>query len=812
MKNYTITLNIEWAIYTLCFFVMSHLTEEDVKLKLITPAIQEAGWDTKVKWQVRCEQSYTKWQIEVKGNKTRRSKCKYVDYILYCRPNRPLAVIEAKDDGHEVADWIQQWIWYATDLDIPFVFSSNWEKFFEHDMITWEERLIELSEFPSPESLWQRYKNETWLTDEQEKIITTPYYFMDVDMTPRYYQRIAINRTVDAIAKWQKRLLLVMATGTWKTFTAFQIIHRLWKSRAVKRVLYLADRNILIDQTMRQDFKPFQKVMTKIENKKMDSSYEIYMSLYHQLSLNPDDVTYKQFKPDFFDLIIVDECHRSSAKDDSNWHEILNYFSSATQIGMTATPKETNDVSNIAYFWEPIYTYSLKQGIEDWYLAPYKVVKVELNTDLEWYTPRPWEVDEEWNELKKEYYSVKDYERTLVIDERVKVVAKRITEYMKANNRYAKTIVFCVDQEHALRMRIALAQENQDLMKEDSRYVMRITAWDKDWKDQLDNFIDINEKYPVIATTSKLLSTGVNTQTVELIVLDTEIGSMTEFKQIIWRWTRIVDKKNKHFFTIMDFRNNIDHFNDPEFDGKPVSVKKINWWKWEDLPEDTFKPEWIDDSDSNLDSGWIWNSWGDGVDLFWWGKGERVPFRKLHVNWVDVYVSKETVKFFDTDGSLKVESIKEYSTRNLQRLYSNYDIFAREWTSAENKKDFLRKLDSEWVWVDEIEDEVNDNNYDIFDILWNMAYHKLAIDKWKRIQNVLDSEVYKDTSDTQKQIIDTLLNTYRDKDVTELENLSVLNIKSFQEFGWLIPILKQFGWKDWYLETIQTIKNLLYVN
>ena len=549
------------------------LTEEDIKLKYITPALQKSDWD--VQTQIRCEYYYTAGKINVRENVSSRGKGKKVDYVLSYKSNIPLAIVEAKDNNVTVSHGIQQAIGYAGDLDIPFAYSSNGTGFYEHDMITGLEKEISIDEFPTPEELWYRYVNEKELTEEQLKIITEPYYFMSAYKTPRYYQRIAINKTIEAIAKGQKRILLVMATGTGKTFTAFQIIHRLHKSGAKKKILYLADRNVLIDQTMQNDFKPFQKVMTKIENRNMDSSYEIYMSLYHQLRSSEEEI-YKQFKPDFFDLIIVDECHRSSARDDSNWHEILTYFDSATQIGMTATPKETNDISNINYFGEPIYTYSLKDGIEDGFLAPYKVIKVGLDKDLEGYRPEKGKLDEDGYEVEDKEYTVHDFDRTIVIDERTKAVAKRITEYLKATDRYARTIVFCVDTEHALRMRNALAMENSDLVKVNPNYVVRITSNDEVGRNKLEDFIDANTTYPVIATTSKLLSTGVDTKTVKLIVLDEDIQSMTEFKQIIGRGTRLLPNKGKEYFTIMDFRNNSEKFADPDFNGPAEMVLDVN--------------------------------------------------------------------------------------------------------------------------------------------------------------------------------------------------------------------------------------------
>ena len=648
------------------------LTEEDIKLKYITPALQSADWD--IKNQIRCEYYYTAGKINVRENVAQRGKGKKVDYLLSYKSNLPIAIVEAKDNKVPIAHGIQQGIDYAYDLDIPFAYSSNGDGFFEHDMITGEERELKLEEFPTPKQLWERYLKEKEINPEQESLITEPYYFMDINKTPRYYQRIAINKTIEAISKGQKRILLVMATGTGKTFTAFQIIHRLHKSGKMKKILYLADRNVLIDQTMQNDFKPFEKVMTKIEHRNMDSSYEIYMSLYHQLRSNEEEV-YKQFKPDFFDLIIVDECHRSSAKDDSNWHEILTYFSGATQIGMTATPKETVDVSNITYFGEPIYTYSLKQGIEDGFLAPYKVVRVSLDRDLEGYRPERGKLDEDGYEVEDKEYTMHDFDRTIVIDERTKVVAKRIAEYMKSTDRMARTIVFCVDTEHALRMRNALAEENRDLMQLNPNYVVRITSNDVVGKAKLDDFIDSNTIYPVIATTSKLLSTGVDTKTVKLIVLDVEIQSMTEFKQIIGRGTRLLPNKGKEYFTIMDFRNNSEKFADPNFNGPAEVVLDVDGGNGQEpktgkdfgITDTTIKPPISGDIE-------------DGQS------------KKVYINNVPVSIINETVKYYDADGKLITESIVEYSGRNLKRVYERYEDFEQEWYRADSKKDFLNHL------------------------------------------------------------------------------------------------------------------------
>jgi len=765
------------------------LTEEDIKLKYITPALQQSEWD--IQKQIRCEYYYTDGKINVRENVAQRGKGKKVDYLLSYKPNIPIAIVEAKDNKVAISHGIQQGMDYALDLDIPFAYSSNGDGFYEHDMITGEERELGLEEFPTPKELWDRYLKEKNISSEQEAIITEPYYFMDVNKTPRYYQRIAINKTIEAIAKGQKRILLVMATGTGKTFTAFQIIHRLHKSGKMKKILYLADRNVLIDQTMQNDFKPFQKVMTKVEHRNMDSSYEIYMSLYHQLRSNEEEI-YKQFKPDFFDLIIVDECHRSSARDDSNWHEILTYFNNATQIGMTATPKETNDVSNITYFGEPIYTYSLKQGIEDGFLAPYKVIRVGLDKDLEGYRPPKGKLDEDGYEVEDREYTVSDYDRTIVIDERTKVVAKRITEYLKSTDRMSRTIVFCVDTEHALRMRNALAQENEDMMKINPNYIVRITSNDVVGKSKLDDFIDSNTKYPVIATTSKLLSTGVDTKTVKLIVLDEEIGSMTEFKQIIGRGTRLLPNKGKEYFTIMDFRNNSEKFADPSFNGPAEKVTTVDGGG-------------LDETKTGSDFGVNYIPPQPPIS----GPIEEGNSRKVYIKGVDVSIIHETVKYYDADGKLITESIVEYSGKNLKRLYENYDGFVQEWYRADSKKDFLNHLYNEGVIVDALFDKINDN-IDEFDLLSNVGYGKEVVSKQDRIAKVKNSDFINNYTVEQKNVIDELLNTYQEKGVIQLENIEVLKIKNFNKFGGLVPIINLFGGKEKYLNLISNIKKVLY--
>ncbi|MDR2733455.1 MAG: DEAD/DEAH box helicase family protein, partial [Spirochaetota bacterium] len=548
---------------------MEKLSEEDIKRLYITPAI-ESKWDRHS--QIRMEHSFTDGRVIVRGSTVERGERKKADYILYYKRNIPLAIVEAKANRFPVGEGIQQGMEYARILDIPFVYSSNGAAFLEHDMLSGTEREIALDCFPAPEELWTRYIDKRGITPEQEKLITEPYYFQVGEKTPRYYQAVAVNRVMEAIARGQNRILLVMATGTGKTYTAFHIIHRLWKSGKKRKILFLADRNILVDQTMQQDFKPFAKIMTKISDKKLDSAYEIYLSLYQQLAGDEQREPFREFKPGFFDLIVIDECHRGSAKEESLWRRILEYFSSATQIGMTATPKETNEVSNIGYFGKPIYIYSLKQGIEDGFLAPYKVIRVGMNVDLGW-RPEKGQLDDNGIEIEDREYGAADYDRNIILVKRTRKVAERITEWLHKNGRYSKTIVFCTGVNHALRLRTELSNQNSDLVSQNERYVMRITGDDDEGKKQLENFIDAREIHPVIATTSKLLSTGVDCKTVKLIVLDNVINSIHEFKQIIGRGTRLLWEEDKRYFTIMDFRNVTRHFADKDFDGEPVAVE-----------------------------------------------------------------------------------------------------------------------------------------------------------------------------------------------------------------------------------------------
>lgn len=760
------------------------MSERDICTKYITPALVEAGWD--IQNQIKEEVTFTDGRVIVIGNVTRRGKKKRADYILYHKSNLPIAVIEAKDNKHSMGYGMQQAINYADILDIQFAYSSNGDGFIEHDMKTGIEKEISLDEFPSPEELWNRYKNINQITKEQEEIITEPYYFAQGDKTPRYYQRIAINRTVEAIAKGQKRILLVMATGTGKTYTAFQIIHRLRASGTKKKILFLADRNILVDQTMQNDFKPFQKVMTKVEHKKMDSSYEIFLSLYHQLSGAEDLEVFKQFSPDFFDLIIVDECHRGSAKDNSTWRRILEYFNSATQIGLTATPKETKEISSSTYFGESIYIYSLKQGIEDGFLAPYKVVRIGLDKDLEGYRPTKGKLDDYGNELEDREYNIKDFDKNLIIDDRTKVVAKKITEFLKKTNRFSKTIVFCVDIDHAERMRRALINENSDLVAENHKYVMRITGDNKEGKAQLDNFIDEDSKYPTIVTTSKLITTGVDCKTCKLIVLENNISSMTEFKQIIGRGTRLKPDYGKEYFTIMDFRNVSRLFADPDFDGEPVIIYE---------PEDggDIVPPEPDISTDDND-----------------GKGEiKEGSIKYRISDVKVNVISERVQYYNKDGKLVTESLKDYSKRGILDIYTDLDEFLKKWNEEDKKSVILEELKEQGIPLDALKEEIG-TDIDDFDLICHIAYDKKPLTRYERANNVKKRGYLYKYSEQAQKILEALLDKYATEGLQDLNDTKILEFKPFDKFGNPMKIVKLFGNKKKYIEAIHELESNLY--
>lgn len=767
------------------------MTEEDIKLQFITPAIEAAGWD-KLK-QIKMEYNFTDGRVIVRGNITARGKRKRTDYLLYYKPNLPLAIVEAKDNRHSIGAGMQQGIEYAECLDVPFVYSSNGDGFLEHDMLCGKEREIKLEEFPSPEELWRRYKGDTSMTSDQETLITEPYYFQPGDKTPRYYQRIAINRTIDAIARGQNRILLVMATGTGKTYTAFQIIHRLWKSGRKKKILFLADRNILVDQTMQQDFKPFSKVMTKIEGKKLDSSYELYLSLYQQLAGDENEEPFRAFKPDFFDLIVIDECHRGSAKEDSRWRRILEYFSSATQIGMTATPKETKEVSNISYFGEPIYTYSLKQGIDDGFLAPYKVLRVGLDRDLEGWRPTAGQHDIYGFEIDDREYNIKDFDKNLIIDERTIAVAKRITKFLKDTDRFAKTIVFCVDIDHAERMRQALVNENADLVAENSKYVMRITGDNAEGKAQLDYFIAEDSPYPVIVTTSKLMTTGVDCKTCKLIVLDNNINSMTEFKQIIGRGTRLKPDYGKEYFTIMDFRNACRLFADPEFDGDPIVV----------IDDGGDNPEAPNDNPPVTDDP-PYGGNGDGDE-------PSEPHHKFRVRGVEVTILNERVQYYDKDGKLITESVTDYSKKNILGEYATLDSFLRAWNSEEKKQAIIDELQERGVLLEALREASGNKDIDDFDLICHIAYDKAPLTKAERANNVRKRGYLYKYSGLAQEVLSALLDKYMNEGIQDIENIEILSNDPFRQFGTPMRIAKLFGGKAGYKKAVKELQDEIYV-
>ncbi|NOZ91498.1 MAG: DEAD/DEAH box helicase family protein [Epsilonproteobacteria bacterium] len=784
------------------------LSERDICTKFILPALKKAGWN--IDTQVREEVSFTDGRIYVKGDKTTRGRKKQADFILYYKPNIPIAIIEAKSNKFSLNAGIQQGIEYSNILDIPIVYSSNGDGFYEHDKTLFSgkiERELSLDNFPSPHQLWQRYKKYKNIdTDDEEKIISQDYYFDSSGRTPRYYQQIAINRTIEAIAKGQNRILLVMATGTGKTYTAFQIIYRLWKSGTKKRVLFLADRNALIDQTKRGDFRHFKDKMTVIRKKNIDKSYEIYLALYQGLTnYNEDTDAYREFSPDFFDLIIIDEAHRGSASQDSAWREILDYFSSATQVGLTATPKETNEVSNIEYFGEPIYTYSLKQGIEDGFLAPYKVIKVGLDIDLEGWRPEKGKLDIHGYEIEDRQYNRKDFDKNLVIQERSETVAKKVTQYLKKHNRFDKTIVFCIDIEHAQRMRMALANENSDIMAQNSRYVMQITGDNKEGKRELDNFINPEETYPVIATTSKLMTTGVDAQTCKLIVLDSNINSMTEFKQIIGRGTRINEEYGKTFFTIMDFRNVTDLFADPNFDGEPVRVKEIG--KNEDFEE----PE-LEDDEIIIDENGKEIKFENNETPTIINSGEikdDKPREKIFVNGIDVTILNERVQILDNQGKLITGSLKDYTKAQVHKEFSSLDEFLNRWNSGDKKQAIIKELEESGIIYENFREDIG-KDMDIFDLILHCAFDKPPLSRKERAQKVKKRDYFSKYEQKAKEVLEILLDKYADEGIENVESLKILQVQPFNQIGSPLEIIKLFGGKEQYLNAVAQLEQELY--
>ena len=774
------------------------LTETDIRTKFITPALTGANGE---KWnlmtQIREEFYFTKGRVIVRGKTVKRGAAKKADYILYYKPNLPIAVIEAKDNTHSVGDGMQQALEYAEILDIPFAYSSNGDAFLEHDRTVTSgtvTREIPLGQFPTPAELWTRYRVAKGYTTEQEAVATQEYYDDGSQKTPRYYQLIAINRTVDAIARGENRILLVMATGTGKTYTAFQIIWRLWKSGAKKRILFLVDRNILADQTKTNDFKPFGQAMTKITNRTVDKAFEIYLCLYQAVTGTEEEQNiYKQFSSDFFDLVIVDECHRGSAADDAAWRKVLEYFATATQIGLTATPKETKDVSNIEYFGEPIYTYSLRQGISDGFLAPYKVIRIGLDKDLDGWRPEDGQTDKYGQLIEDREYNDRDFDRNLVLERRTSVVAAKVTEFLHATSRFAKTIIFCENIDHAERMRQAMVNANPDLAAANSKYVMRVTGDNDEGKAQLDNFIDPESTYPVICTTSRLMSTGVDAQTCQLIVLDRRINSMTEFKQIIGRGTRINEDYGKLYFTIMDFKRATSLFADPDFDGEPVQI-------YEPGPEEPpIPPEERPGEEPVYPPG------GDTE-----GPGEvGEPPAKYYVDNVEVRVATERVQYLDEHGKLITESLKDFSRKAVRQTYATLASFLTVWNDAERKQAVLEELAAKGVFLDELADQVG-RDYDAFDLVCHVAFDQPPLTRRERAEKVKKRNVFGKYGEKARAVLDALLSKYAETGIRSVESLDILKVDPLSGFGTPIEIIKLFGGKPSYLAAVKELEDHLY--
>jgi type I restriction enzyme R subunit len=777
------------------------LTETDIRTKFITPAILgEAGCKWNVMTQLLEEYYFTKGPVIVRGKTTTRGEAKKADYILFFKPNIPIAVVEAKDNNCVVGAGMQQAIDYAEILDLPFAYSSNGDAFLEHDRTRSGgnvERELSLDQFPTPEELWQRYCTAKGYTAAQEKVAMQDYYDGGSRKTPRYYQLIAINRTVDAIARGDNRILLVMATGTGKTYTAFQIIWRLWKSGAKKRILFLVDRNILADQTKTNDFKPFGQAMTKITNRSADKAFEIYLSLYQAVSGSNDEQNiYQQFSQEFFDLVVVDECHRGSAADDAPWRKILEYFSSATQIGLTATPKETKDVSNSEYFGEPIYTYSLKQGISDGFLAPYKVVRIGIDKDLDGWRPEEGKADKYGNEIEDREYNDLDFDRSLILEKRTELVAAKITEFLKATDRFAKTIVFCENIGHAERMRQALVNANADLAAANSKYVMRITGDNEEGKAQLDNFIDPESTYPVIATTSQLMSTGVDAQTCHLIVLDKRIKSMTEFKQIIGRGTRINEDYNKLFFTIMDFKRATTLFADPNFDGDAVQI-------YEPKPGDSAVPP---DEATVEDVPREYDNEENPLGAY---DGTNGTVTKYYVDDVEVTIATERVQYLDGDGNLITESLKDYTRKTVRKAYASLDAFLNAWNDAERKQAIIEELARQGVLLDELAEQVG-REYDDFDLICHIAFDQPPLTRRERAERVKKRHVFATYGPQARAVLQALLDKFADGGIRSVESLHILKVDPLPGFGTPVEIVKYFGSKPNYLAAIRELEVQLY--
>ncbi len=805
------------------------LSERDICTKFITPALRQAGWD--VMSQIREEVSFTKGRIIVRGKLVSRGKAKRADYVLYYKPNIPLALIEAKDNSYGVGDGMQQGLDYATTLHIPFVFSSNGDGFVFHDRTGSggaTETNLSLNEFPPPAELWGRYRTWKGLTDEAEQIVLQDYFDDGSGKGPRYYQVNAVNAAIEAIAKGRDRILLVMATGTGKTYTAFQILWRLWKAGRKKRILYLADRNVLIDQTMVNDFRPFGAAMAKLStdaktierdegtvdlttaigrHRRIDTAYEIYLGLYQAIT-GPEErqKIFREFSPGFFDLIVIDECHRGSAAEDSAWREILEYFSTATQIGLTATPKETKYVSNIDYFGPPVYSYSLKQGIRDGFLAPYKVVKVHIDRDVEGYRPERGQLDRDGQEVEDRIYNTTDFDRTLVLDDRTKLVARKVTEFLKeSGDRFQKAIIFCVDREHAGRMRQALINENADLVAENYRYVMRIVGGDTEGEEQLGNFIDPESKYPVLVTTSRLLSTGVDVQTCRLIVLDREVGSMTEFKQIVGRGTRVHEDTHKLYFTLIDFRGATSHFADPDFDGEPVQI-------YEPGESDPIAPP--DDVPPTGEDGEMLTDTPGADEIIIVSPDITIPEdeerrRKIYVDGVSAKIVAERVEYLDENGKLVTESLRDFTKKALKKRFASLDDFLKRWKAAERKQAIIEELEAEGLPLDPIAEEIG-KNLDPFDLICHIAFDRKPLTRRERAENVQKRDLFTKYGPQARAVLDALLAKYADEGVLNLDDANVLKIPPLSTLGTPMQLIKAFGDRQGFERAVHELQSALY--
>ncbi|WP_313090605.1 EcoAI/FtnUII family type I restriction enzme subunit R [Chryseobacterium flavum] len=782
-------------------------SERDICTKYITPTLENAGWD-KFK-QFREEVNFTDGRIIVQGKLSTRGKKKRADYILYYKPNIPIGIIEVKENNQNVGSGMQQALNYADILNLPFVFSTNGDSFLFHDKTNTQniETEIQLENFPSPEELWNKYlEYKEVKTEEGKQIVEQDYFFDGSGKTPRYYQQNAINLTLEAIAKGQNRILLVMATGTGKTYTAFQIVHRLWKSKSKKRILFLADRNALIDQTKRGDFKHFRDKMTIVQKRQVDKSYEVYLAIYQGLTGNEEEKNiFKQFSPEFFDLIVIDECHRGSANEDSAWREVLSYFKTATQIGLTATPKETEEVSNTEYFGDPVYTYTLKQGIDDGFLAPYQVVRVTVSVDAEGWRPEKDKTDKQGNTVEDRIYNRKDYDRNLVIDERTEKVANKVTEFLKSTDRFNKTIVFCRDVDHAERMRSALATLNTDLVAQNHKYVMRITGDNDEGKRELDNFIDPEQTYPVIATTSELMTTGVDAQTCKLIVLDTEIGSMTKFKQIVGRGTRVNEDFGKLYFTILDFRNATDLFADPMFDGNPERIKIVD----EDEKLDgNFEGE-VDSNEQESNEPIDKNNKASDPNNEDPYTEKKIKPSKVYVNGVDVSILNTRELYFDKNGKPVTISLKDYSKQLIQEQFSTLDNFLNIWTNSERKDAIIQEIHEQGIPVTDLLEAVN-KECDLFDIICHVAFDQKPLTRKERANNVKKRNYFSKYGDQARKVLEALVDKYADEGIENIESMEVLKLKPIDELGTPKEIIKNFGGKNEYLDALKELEQEIY--